>query len=321
MPLFASPATLRRRGVLGINKRNADIVMRYNQRRFYPLVDDKLATKKLALAAGIAVPDLYGVIEIQQEIRNLGELVNRRDEFVIKPARGTGGNGILVIAGRFGDHFRKPTGELVSLATIGHHISNILGGMYSLGGVQDKTIIEYRVKPDPVFEAVSYQGVPDIRIILFRGVPVAAMLRLPTSASDGKANLHQGALGVGVDLVTGRCRGGVLGNRPQSLHPDTAVSTSGIRIPQWRTILALAIRCADMVKLGYIGVDIVLDATLGPLILELNARPGLNVQIANRQGLNHGIRAVAALQQLPADTDDRVALAQKLAQEIVANPC
>ena len=35
----------------------------------------------------------------------------------------------------------------------------------------------------------------------------------------------------------------------------------------------------------YQGVDIVIDKDLGPLILELNARPGLNIQIANQTGI------------------------------------
>ena len=34
-----------------------------------------------------------------------------------------------------------------------------------------------------------------------------------------------------------------------------------------------------------IGCDIVIDKNLGPLILELNARPGLSIQLANNRGL------------------------------------
>ena len=46
--------------------------------------------------------------------------------------------------------------------------------------------------------------------------------------------------------------------------------------------------------MGYLGVDIVIDATAGPLMLELNARPGLNIQIANQEGLVHRLRSVEA---------------------------
>ena len=47
----------------------------------------------------------------------------------------------------------------------------------------------------------------------------------------------------------------------------------------------LAARSYELTGLGYQGVDLVLDKDKGPLILELNARPGLNIQIANRAGL------------------------------------
>jgi glutathione synthase/RimK-type ligase-like ATP-grasp enzyme len=40
-----------------------------------------------------------------------------------------------------------------------------------------------------------------------------------------------------------------------------------------------------MVELGYLGVDIVLTPDKGPILLELNARPGLGIQIANLAGL------------------------------------
>ena len=38
-------------GVLGLNRRNGDYILRFNPRRLYPLVDDKLQTKRLALKA------------------------------------------------------------------------------------------------------------------------------------------------------------------------------------------------------------------------------------------------------------------------------
>ena len=44
-----------------------------------------------------------------------------------------------------------------------------------------------------------------------------AMLRLPTKASGGRANLHQGAIGAGVDLVTGVTHHAVLKNRKASI--------------------------------------------------------------------------------------------------------
>ncbi|MBL4851709.1 MAG: alpha-L-glutamate ligase-like protein [Gammaproteobacteria bacterium] len=310
MKWFATPGQLRGQGVMGMNQRNSDYIMRYNPRHLYPLVDDKVYTKRLALAKGIAVPPLYSVLEIQHEIKGLDAMLKTHQDFVMKPSHGSGGNGILVVDGRLGNHYRKTNGDLISSAAIGHHASNILSGMYSLGGANDQVLIEYRVQFDPFFSHISYQGVPDIRVIVFRGVPVAAMVRLPTRASDGKANLHQGAMGIGIDLVTGISKGGVCNDRAVSCHPDTGYDTTGIKIPHWDTIMKLAIRCADTVGLGYLGVDIVMDRDMGPLMLELNARPGLNVQIANQTGLLNNLGKIESLDKLPDCVDARLALAK-----------
>lgn len=308
---FAWPSELRKRGVLGINQRNADFIMRFNKRKFFPLVDDKLITKELALKKGIAVPELYGVLRTEHEISEIEDLLNQHKDLVIKPAQGSGGNGILVIDGKIGKRFRKASGDLITLDTIKHHCSNILNGMYSLGGMEDKAILEYRVQFDPFFQHISYQGVPDIRVIVFRGIPVAAMIRLPTRESDGKANLHQGAIGLGIDLKTGYTTFGVHHNAAVQQHPDTGAETNHIQIPHWETILRTAVECADTVGLGYLGVDLVMDKNLGPLMLELNARPGLNVQLANRRGLLKNLMKWAEMKEIPADPAERIRMAQE----------
>lgn len=283
--MFALAKKLKDRGILGLNRRNADYTLWHNSRHLYPLVDDKLTTKRLAEDAGIAVPKLYGVIEIERQIRDLSTLLQPYQDFVIKPAQGSGGDGIVVISGRRGERYRKISGQLIGQEALNHHVSNTLSGLYSLGGHPDKALIEYRVQFDPIFEPVSFQGVPDIRIIVFLGVPVMAMVRLPTKQSDGKANLHQGAIGAGIDLATGKTLKGVWNNDIITEHPDTENSIQGVQIPHWDTMLNIAARCYELTGLGYQGVDIVLDRHQGPLILELNARPGLNIQIANQAGL------------------------------------
>lgn len=277
---------LRKRGIMGINQRNADYVLRYNDRRFYPLVDDKILTKKKAIEHQIAVPELYGVIRTEHDITRFSDIVAAHNDFVIKPAQGSGGDGIIVIADRYdATRFKTVSGKLLSQNEIEYQLSNILTGLYSLGGSRDSALIEYRVKPDPIFKSISYEGVPDIRIIILMGYPLMAMLRLPTRQSGGKANLHQGAIGVGIDLATGRTLKGSWFNEKIARHPDTDNEVSQIQLPQWDKFIQLASQCYELVNLGYIGVDLVLDEEKGPMILEINARPGLNIQIANDDGL------------------------------------
>jgi alpha-L-glutamate ligase-like protein len=283
--MFKIKKQLSSMGVLGINRRNAEYTLRYNPRRLYPLVDDKLQTKQIALKGGLSVPELYGVVESEYQVRHLDHLLRPHSEFAIKPSRGSGGEGILVVVAREKELYRKIDGELISLKEIRYHLFNIISGIYSLGGQPDRAMIERRVRFDPQFEAVSYQGVPDIRVIVFLGVPVMSMVRLPTRLSGGKANLHQGAIGAGIDIASGTTLTAVWRDKIITEHPDTGNPVTGVKIPNWDALLALAARCYGLTGLGYVGVDLVLDKDKGPLILELNARPGLSIQIANRTGL------------------------------------
>ncbi|MCP5091297.1 MAG: alpha-L-glutamate ligase-like protein [Gammaproteobacteria bacterium] len=312
--MFDTANKLRSNGVLGLNERNADYIMRFNPRRLYPLVDDKALTKEIALKAGMAVPDLYGIIAHQAEVKNFANIVRDRESFVIKPARGSGGDGILVVTGRGKrkrDNYRLSSGVFVSEGEILHHISNTVGGQYSLSGTRDKALIEYCVHFDPTFAEVSYQGVPDIRVVVYRGYPAMAMVRLPTRASDGKANLHQGAVGAGVDMATGETLNGVLDNEVVDEHPDTGALVAGLNIPQWDFILESSARGYDVTGLGYLGVDMVIDSDLGPLILEMNARPGLNIQIANGTGLANRIARIDEIFDAALTAAQRATIARR----------
>jgi len=282
---FANPFKLKKLGVLGMNRRNVYCIGEHNDRKQYPLVDNKLKTKVLAEEVNIAVPKLLGKIRFQSDVRNIEKILEGLTGFVIKPAQGSGGKGILVIVNRKDDHFIKPSGEHITFSDLRQHISNTLSGLYSLGGKPDVAMIEELVEFDPIFEKYSFEGVPDIRIILYKGFPAMAMLRCSTKDSDGKANLHQGAVGVGIDIAKGNALYAVQHNQPILKHPDTGYDFSELEIPHWQHMLDLSARCYDVTQLGYLGVDIVIDKHLGPLILELNARPGLAIQIANQMGI------------------------------------
>jgi alpha-L-glutamate ligase-like protein len=303
---------LRNQGILGINRRNADYVLRYNNRRLYPLVDDKLKTKRLAIHAEIAVPKLYEIIENEHQIKQIDTLLQPYKDFVVKPAHGAGGDGILVFTDKVLGRYRQINGRLTTTQELCYHLSCILSGSYSLGGHADYAIIEHRVVVDPVFKEVSYEGIPDIRIITLLGYPAMAMVRLPTRQSGGKANLHQGAIGVGVDMATGKTLGGVFQNDAIDYHPDTLNPIVGIQVPYWDTILEIAASCYELTDLGYLGVDIVLDKDHGPMMLELNARPGLNIQIANREGALHRYQKIEKRAALGKESvHDRVAFSQR----------
>ncbi|PJE80198.1 Ribosomal protein S6--L-glutamate ligase [invertebrate metagenome] len=299
---FTSPAKLHNAGVLGMNNRNLNFVNKYNERKLLPLVDDKLSTKKLAEKAGVDVPKMIGVIRYQSDIRLLSSFLEHVNDFVIKPCNGSGGKGILVIIGKQSDGYVKASGDIIGFEEVHRHASNILSGLYSLGGKDDVAMIETRIEADPIFNEYSYKGVPDIRTIVFKGFPIMTMMRLATKASDGKANLHQGAVGVGLDIATGKSLQAVQFDQLVTHHPDTGHDFSQLFVPHWDRLLQQASACYEMTNLGYIGVDMVLDKNLGPQILELNGRPGLAIQMANGTGIYPRLKRIEQIvtnQNLP----------------------
>lgn len=290
--IFRAIRELREAGVLGMNGRNAGFILASNARSLYPSADDKVLTKRLALEQQVPTPPLYHVVEHHGDIAGFKERLKEHTEFVLKPARGSRGNGIVLIKDRTPAGFVKQSGEVIPRAEFAYHISGILSGIYSLGGQEDKAIFEALIHPDPVFAAVTYVGVPDVRIIVYRGVPVMGMVRLPTKDSDGKANLHQGAIGAGIEIERGTTLTAVHRSRVITHHPDTGNPVSGIQVPHWEKMLLMAARAFEMTGLGYLGIDMIIDKDRGPLLLELNARPGLAIQLANRAGLRQRLDRV-----------------------------
>jgi alpha-L-glutamate ligase-like protein len=284
---------LKELGILGINNRVGRYILRHNKRSNYPLVDDKVLTAKRAEAWGIAMPENYMVIENYGSLKNLHTKILNYDSFVVKPANGSQGNGIIVIKeiikeeknGEVRVLCRRSNDKLMDIEEVKHHISGILSGLYSLSGQSDTAIIQAKIDKHPIFDDYSFGGIPDIRVIVFEGYPVMSMVRLPTKSSDGRANLHQGAIGAGLNLKDGSNNNAVIRNQVVDIHPDTGHKLATLKLPFWREILELAAQCYDMVELGYLGADIVLTPDQGPILLELNARPGLGIQIANLAGL------------------------------------
>ncbi len=271
--------------MLGINKRNVDFVKCLNKREHFRLVDDKPATKKILIDAGLPTPRLLAkaqsFFEIETFIRQLCSI----EGFAIKPARGFGGKGIAVVQSVSGDTWHLTGGEKWSRSQCIEHIGNILYGVFSIDNTMDVAFAEALIKPHPDILQLATAGIPDIRIIIHKGMPVLGMMRIATKKSRGKANLHAGGFAVGIDLQRGITTRGWSGKEPIKKHPETGVWLEGIQIPRWSEIMAAAGRLYTHFPLGYMGADFVVDAGQGPLILELNARPGLEIQNVTATGL------------------------------------
>lgn len=274
----------RARHVLGVNARNLRLIRPYNRRSHFPLADDKILTKELLDTAGVPVPRTLAVFSSLVEASHAAESLQSYDDLVIKPARGRGGGGILVLVERHAGGWLDHAGRLHGPRDVDRHVGNIIFGNHA-HGLSDRALVEERVCQATLIGSRPMPGLPDIRVITLRGVALLAMLRLPTARSRGRANLHQGAIGVGVDLETGRTTHATLFGESIERHPDTETALTGGVITRWPDVLDIASRAARALPLGYLGMDVAIDAHRGPLVLEANVRPGLEIQNANRMGL------------------------------------
>lgn len=289
--------------ILGLNYRNLMIIKKRNPRKYKKIADDKLLCKSILRKNKVKTPELFKIIRTKEQLEYL-DWENLPKSFVIKPNRGTHGSGIIVFYGKKkkSTEWIMPNMQTMAVNDIKRHITDILDGKYAMDGKPDVAFFEERIKNHDRLKPYSYRGIPDIRIIVYNGFPIMAELRLPTRESRGTANLHAGGIGVGIDIATGvtttaihRKGFDLIGDQYDLIDEtldEPKLPLRGIKIPYWDKILELAIRSQQISKLGFIGTDIVIDREKGPLILELNARPGLAIQIANQEGLKERIMQV-----------------------------
>ncbi len=281
---------LDRRGrMVGINRRNLTLVYPNNARRDYPLADDKLLAKERFAAAGVPVPETLAVCDGLYAVPGTVEGLLGRSNFVVKPGNGAGGVGIIVVGEwREDGSWSRAGGSALTTTGLQRHLADIVFGVHS-NQLEDRAFVERRVVPHPLFAGLWADGLCDVRIVTLRAVPVMSMIRVPTAQSGGRANLHQGGLGIAVDLATGRTFRAVHRGVSVARHPESGAPLLGLELPGWPEVLEVARRASAAVPLGYLGVDVVIDRERGPLVLEINARPGLEIQNVNGVGLGEAM--------------------------------
>lgn len=270
--------------IMGLNARNA-LIAATNPGPAVRLVNDKIATKIALTAHGVPVADTLAVLDSRRAMART-DWSALPASFALKPSRSLGGSGILLAARRHpgGDGWETASGRHLPLRAVREHVRCILDGEYSPRGA-DVAFLEPLIHAHPVLEAMSFRGLADIRVICVQDRPVTAMLRLPTAASGGRANLHQRAIGAAVDLDSGTVVRAWIAGEATDVHPDTGARLTGQRVPHWAAVVDAARRCAAATGLHYLGADVVVDADRGPLLLEVNARPGLQIQNVTGRGL------------------------------------
>lgn len=287
--------------ILGMNARE-QFFGSQNTQKAKNFSNSKFSTKVLLMNNNIPTAKIHGLFFTLEDMHDF-DWNSLEKNFVIKPTNGNAGKGIVAFRKRHKNQLRwtDTTGVTWTLAEIKLHCSDILDGQYSTYGSQHGVIIEERIPIHPTFFKYTKEGTPDIRVIVYNSVPVMAMLRLPTKESEGRANLHQGAIGIGIDMATGITTHAITGKGTIiKYYPDTKFKLNGIKIPNWTELLVTAIRTAQVSDLHYAGIDLFIDKEKGPMVVEINANPGLSIQLANRSGLRRRLERVEALNVLDA---------------------
>ncbi len=308
--------------ILGLNARSQLYLMPQNSRRAKKVADSKILTWRVLKKAEVPTPHIYKIFRDPQDIFKFN-WETLPSAFALKPSKGMGGEGIIVVKrkARDGNGWITTQRNRVTIDDLKVNVLDILEGAYSMGNVPDVAFIQEYVGRHKSFRKYAYRGTPDIRIIVFNKIPVMAMLRLPTKESGGRANLHQGAIGVGIDIATGITTKAIWHGHEIKYKPETSKKLHGIKIPLWTKILETAVRAQIASGLGYAGVDMVLDPDKGPMILELNAQPGLQIQLANMAGLKKRLERVEELNVKDAQHGVKIAkaiFAERFADRVAA---
>lgn len=285
-----------RKLVLGRNERYLNYIRPYNKRGAIKIADDKTISKRILARAVIPVPTLVKVIKNRNQLNEF-DFSTLPKSFVIKPVKGVRGGGVTIVYNRNKEgkwiasgNRRYTEDDLKSL------IQDILDGRYSLFNEPDRALIEERVRPHKGFKYYSYKGAPDIRVLIFNSIPVMSYIRLPTKESDGKANLDLGAIAAGIDMAVGKTTSSIIGKSTAIEYvPNTNLPLSGIKIPYWDKILRYACEASKVTGLGFGAVDFLIDEEKGPVIVEMNARPGLSIQLANDDGLRWRLKKASGI--------------------------
>ena len=197
--------------ILGLNARSQVYLTPLNTPKARRIADSKLIMFTTLKKAKISTPQVFKKFKNPRDVFDF-KWETLPDAFALKPSRGFGGEGIIVVKKRGVDEKghkldtvwittqrKKITAEDLKL-----HVLDILEGAYSMKNIPDVAFVQEYVGRHKTFRKYARtRGTPDIRVIVFNKIPVMAMLRLPTKESGGHANLHQGAIGVGIDVATG----------------------------------------------------------------------------------------------------------------------
>jgi len=268
------------------------------------LANDKYKSKKFLNERWIPVPKTFDLITNRTDLYNYDFSRFADEEVIAKPCNGSRGRWIyrikpivtpedahLIWTNSMFDRFftqqspypnqwYKVGSEVLPDQALRRYLVDVLDGKNSMGRWGDNLLLEELIIPGSGFEKFCEQWLADIRVIVFNLIPVAAMLRVPTEESDGKANLDRGGIGLGINVSTGKIQSmfqnGVIHKQN---FPEPYASFENKKLSYRNDILSYSSKVQYFANLWYLALDRVITQEW-PKLLEINARAGLKFQLA-----------------------------------------
>jgi len=237
-----------------------------NMKKFYEYIEEKNLLRY--------VPELLGVIENGKfnGQRTIEDLVYDEKKIVLKPQRGSSGEGIYLVEIKNGDLMLNKTKK--NTKSIKSLIENL-----------DRYIVSQFVNQAEFLQNIYPKSANTIRILTLypdysRPFIAHAYLRMGTEKSGIVDNICQGGLTAEIDYKTGK-----LGSAAQiplsgelkwyDIHPETKAKIKGIKIPKWEKFkeefISVITKLDDF---NCVGWDILFTGEGEFVIIEGNSRPG-----------------------------------------------
>jgi len=290
--------------ILGMNARNLQYIKKFNPKKAIRLANDKYKSKKFLSERWIPVPKTFDLITSRSDLYAYDFSSLPVDEIIAKPCNGSRGRWIYRIKpietpedahlmwehslfdslftkqSPYVDQWYKVGSEVIPDHTLRRYLVDVLDGKNSMWWGWDNLLLEELIIPWSWFEKFCAHGLADIRVIVFNLIPVAAMLRVPTLESDGKANLDRWGIWLGINVSTGKIQSMFqYGKIHKHDFPGAYKDMEGTKISYRNDILSYSSKIQYFANLGYLALDRVITDEW-PKLLEINARAGLKFQLA-----------------------------------------
>ncbi|MDO4378888.1 MAG: sugar-transfer associated ATP-grasp domain-containing protein, partial [Erysipelotrichia bacterium] len=235
--------------------RNNDLVLKYNQKEYFHLIDNKAEFN--TLFEKYLKRDWIKVDGTEKE--RVLDFLRKHQTFMTKPMMGSCGKKIE----------KLNTKDFASLEELYDYLNN------------KNFILEEIIIQNEQVAAVYPGSINTVRVVTILKDDIPHVICAYFRIGNGKFvdNFNSGGMVAPVDIKTGIVRDAAIDKQKNlyTVHPLTGHIIKGFQFPDWQQALDMCKEASHVVKqMGYIGWDVGFS-TKGPLFVEANEYPGHDI--------------------------------------------